>query len=255
MGFLTGISLFSGAGGLDLAARWAGIRTLCYVEYDKWAQGTLISRIREGALDAAPIWDDIKTFDGKPWHGKVDIVFGGFPCQPHSQAGKRERERDERNLWPEFMRIVRECRPPFILGENVQGIVTNGYAIEVMADLEEEGYCVVPTVGYSCAFGGPFPRARVLFIAHSKCLRWKTDKAEKTKHTEGIRQRESVAPMVRIDLGRYGQRTIPQLSRVVNGLAYRMECLKTIGNGVDPYVGYVAFQKILEMAALSQGKK
>lgn len=74
---LSAISLFSGAGGLDIAARWAGIRTVCYVEYDPYAQGVLMSRIRSGDLDDAPIWDDVRTFDGNAWRGKVDIVFFG----------------------------------------------------------------------------------------------------------------------------------------------------------------------------------
>ncbi len=120
MGVLTNLSLFSGAGGLDLGARLVGgIKTVGYVEYDRYAQGVLMSRIRDGGLDDAPIWDDVTTFDARPWRGKVDIVSGGFPCQPHSVAGKRGGAGDKRNLWPDYLRIGRACKPTFALGENL----------------------------------------------------------------------------------------------------------------------------------------
>ena len=90
---LTNLSLFSGAGGLDLAAKWTGkIKTVAYVECDPYAQAVLMSRMRDGQLDDAPIFEDVRTFRGTGLRGSIDIVSGGFPCQPHSQAGERERE-------------------------------------------------------------------------------------------------------------------------------------------------------------------
>lgn len=125
---LSAISLFSGAGGLDLAAKWAGIRTVAYVEWFQYAQAVLISRMRDGGLDEAPLWSDVSAFDGKPWCGKVDIVFGGFPCQDVSIAGKQVgiTEGKRSGLWKEFARIIREVGPRFVLVENVTGLLMGG---------------------------------------------------------------------------------------------------------------------------------
>ena len=99
---LNELSLFSGYGGLSLGLRLAGIqtRTVAYVEWDKYLQEVIKARIRDGALDDAPIWADISTFNGRQFRGVVDIITGGFPCQPHSVAGLQRGANDERNLWP-----------------------------------------------------------------------------------------------------------------------------------------------------------
>ena len=105
MGTYTELSLFSGYGGFSLGLRLAGIpaRTVCYVEWDRYCQRVLQARIADGHLDDAPIWDDIKSFDGRPWCGAVDILSAGFPCQPHSNAGLRRGADDDRNLWPDTL--------------------------------------------------------------------------------------------------------------------------------------------------------
>ncbi len=118
------LGLFAGAGGGLLAGQHLlGHRTVCYVERDPYCIDVLKARIRDGVLDDAPIDDDVRTFDGKPWRGKVDIVSAGFPCQPFSIAGKQQADLDERNLWPDTVRIIREVQPAWILLENVPGLL------------------------------------------------------------------------------------------------------------------------------------
>ena len=124
---LTNLSLFSGAGGLDLGARMVGgFRTVAYVECDPYAQGVLMSRMRDGGLDDAPIFEDVTTFDGRSLAGNVDVVSGGFPCQDVSQAGKRAglKEGTRSGLWSHFARIICETQPRFVLVENVRGLLS-----------------------------------------------------------------------------------------------------------------------------------
>ena len=119
MGLLSGLSLFTGAGGLDLAAESVGIRTVCRVEWSAYRQASLMSRIRGGELFNAPLWDDVTTFDGRPFRGLVDVIFGGDPCQPHSFVGKMSGLEDARWLWPDYLRIIKEVQPRFVIRENV----------------------------------------------------------------------------------------------------------------------------------------
>ena len=128
--------------GFGLGLRLAGldIRTVGYVEIDPYCQQLLQARIEDGHLDYAPIIRDIKAADFRPMAGLVDIITAGFPCQPHSVAGKREGAGDERNLWPDTLRAVSEVGPTYVLLENVPGILTNGYGGTVVGQLSELGY-------------------------------------------------------------------------------------------------------------------
>lgn len=122
------LSLFTGAGGLEVATKLAGgFKTVAYVEYEKYAQDVLVQRIQDGVLDRAPIWPDVRTFDAKPWRGSVDVVVGGFPCQDVSQAGKRTglKEGNRSGLWSEYARIICEVEPKFVLIENVRGLLSS----------------------------------------------------------------------------------------------------------------------------------
>jgi len=124
----TEMSLFSGYGGFSLGLRLAypdaDFRTVAYIEWDKYCQQVIQARIGDGLLDDAPIWDDIKSFDGRPWRGVVDIITAGFPCQPYSNAGLQKRENDPRNLWGDTLRIIREVGPRLVVLENVPGLAT-----------------------------------------------------------------------------------------------------------------------------------
>lgn len=134
------LSLFTGAGGGILGSQLLGHRIVCVVEIDAYCREVLLRRQEEGILKPFPIWDDVRTFDGKPWRGKVDCISAGFPCQPFSVAGKRRGADDERNMWPDTIRIIGEVRPRYALLENVPGLLVSGYMGRIFGDISELGY-------------------------------------------------------------------------------------------------------------------
>ena len=171
----TSINLFSGYGGFDLALRLAGIgsRTVCYVEWDKYCQQVIQARIKDGVLDDAPIWDDVREFDGTPWRGRVDIITASPPCQPYSQAGKLRGSTDPRNLFPDTLRIIGEIQPRRVYVENVPGLNVRpkdgrpAYGSVVVGELAALGYdCRWDTVSAQDA-GAPHLRKRWWLVAHA----------------------------------------------------------------------------------------
>lgn len=163
------LSLCSGGAGLDLGVQLAvpSARTVCFVEYEAFAIAELVRRMEEKELDAAPCWTNIKTFDGKPWRGSVDCVMGGFPCQPHSTAGKRKGATDERNLWPDVARIVAEVTPGVVFLENVPGLVSTGnggFFREVIEDLERLHYQVAACLLAASDIGASHRRQRLFIL-------------------------------------------------------------------------------------------
>ncbi len=158
-------SLFSGIGGFDLAVEWMGWENTFHCEWNEFGQ-----RILKHYWPNAIGYGDITATDFRPHRGKVDIITGGFPCQPYSSAGKRLGKEDDRHLWPEMLRAVREVRPKWVVGENVLGIVNwNGGLVfeEVQADLEAEGYEVQPYVLPAVSVNAPHRRDRVWFVAYA----------------------------------------------------------------------------------------
>jgi DNA (cytosine-5)-methyltransferase 1 len=119
-------------------------------------------------LDACPVWTNLRTFDGRPWRGLLDIVFGGIPCQPHSVAGKRLGEADERNLWPDTLRIVRESEPAYVWLENVGG-AAGFFAARVKPDLETMGYRVEAGLFTAAEVGASHKRERLFLLAYAQC--------------------------------------------------------------------------------------
>lgn len=167
---LHGLSLCAGAGGIDLGLTIAcpGYRTVCYVERESYAAATLVARMEDKALDCAPVWDDVATFDGRPWRGTVDILLGGYPCQPFSVAGKRKGAQDPRHLWPHFARIIGECQPEWVFLENVANHLNLGYR-EVRCELESLGYGVTEGLFTAAEVGAPHKRQRLFVLAHAEC--------------------------------------------------------------------------------------
>lgn len=162
---LTHASLFSGLGGFDLAAEWAGMTTVFNCDFDPFCR-----QILKHHFPHAKQYGNIRTTDFTQWRGRVDVLTGGFPCQPFSVAGKRKGTDDDRYLWPEMLRAIREIRPRWVVGENVLGIVnwSNGLVFEqVCADLEAEGYEVQPYVLPACGVNAPHQRYRTWFVAHA----------------------------------------------------------------------------------------
>lgn len=161
----THLGLFEGIGGFSLAARWAGWKTLAWCEWNEFGQKVLKHHFPE-----AEGFGDITKTDFTKYAGKIDILTGGFPCQPYSAAGKRLGKDDERHLWPEMLRAIREVSPSWVVGENVRGLTNwNGGLVfdEVQADLEAEGYEVLPFLLPACGVGAPHRRDRIWFVAYS----------------------------------------------------------------------------------------
>ncbi len=158
-------SLFSGIGGFDLAAECMGWNNLFHCEINPFAQQVL-----KYYWPNAISHDDITSTDFTIYRGRIDVLSGGFPCQPFSNAGKRQGTADPRHLWPEMLRAIREISPRYVVGENVRGLVNwnGGMVFEmVQADLEAAGYEVLPVLLPACAVGAPHRRDRVWFVAHA----------------------------------------------------------------------------------------
>jgi DNA (cytosine-5)-methyltransferase 1 len=159
-------SLFSGIGGFDLAAEWMGWENVFHCEINDFCQ-QLLKHYYPGSES----YGNIKKTDFRKHRGKIDVLTGGFPCQPFSVAGKRLGKEDERHLWPDMLRAIREIKPTWIVGENVLGITSwNGGMVfeEVQSDLEAEGYEVQPYVLPAAGVGAPHRRDRVWFVAYAQ---------------------------------------------------------------------------------------
>ena len=181
---LTHLSLFSGIGGLDLAAELAGVKTIGQCE---WAEYP--TKVLEKHWPDTPRWKDIRTLTGESFYEKtgrrtVDIISGGFPCQPHSVIGKRLAENDERHLWPEFLRVIREIKPKYVIGENVNGILSTIHE-SICTDLEKENYEVQTYSIPACSVGAHHERYRVCILGISKSeSRFQADTETDTERTQ-----------------------------------------------------------------------
>lgn len=180
------LGLFEGIGGFSLAARWMGWETKAWVEINSFSQSILKKHFPD-----AEGHGDIHTFDGTRWKGEIDLITGGFPCQPFSVAGKREGTNDERYLWDEMFRIIREVKPAFVVGENVYGLVSmedGGTLEKICIDLESEGYKVQPIIIPACSVGAWHKRDRVWIIAYTESQYSYDPELKSTEHSEQPKQ-------------------------------------------------------------------
>lgn len=166
------LSLCSGVGGIELGFKLAApsARTVGYVENEAFACSILEARMQDKTLDEAPIWTDLKTFNGRAWRGKVDCLTGGYPCQPFSVAGKKLAEKDPRHLWPEIKRLITEIEPPICFFENVGGHLRLGFE-QVANDLSSLGYKVKAGLFTAQEVGAPHKRERLFILAYRDSIR------------------------------------------------------------------------------------
>ena len=166
------LALFAGAGGGILGGKLLGWRTVCAVEWEPYPASVLCARQNDGLLPPFPIWDDVQTFDGKPWRGIVDVVSGGFPCQDISAAGKGAGIDGERSgMWKHMARVVSEVRPQYVFVENSPMLVTRGLE-RVIGDLTALGYDTKWTVMGAADVGANHQRDRIWIVAHANNARF-----------------------------------------------------------------------------------
>jgi len=233
----TELSLFSGAGGGLLATKWLlGSTIVGYVERDEYCQKVLRARIRDGLLDDAPIFSDVRTFNGRPYRGRVDCITAGFPCQPFSVAGKRKGADDERNGWPDTIRIIREVQPQFCFLENVPGLLSEYFSV-VLGDLAEAGFDAQWCVLGASDVGANHRRKRLWILADSHKVR--SHDTSPKRELEGKRSCQSCWWAIE-----------PNMGRVAHGVARRVDRLKALGNGQVPLVAKTAFEKMVSECQL-----
>ena len=233
------LHLFAGAGGGILGGILLGHTTVCAVEIEPYCRKVLLQRQRDGILPKFPIWNDVTTFDGTPWRGKVDVVCGGFPCQDISIAGGGAGIEGQRSgLWSEMARIIGEIRPRFAFVENSPMLALRGLG-RVLGDISEMGYDAKWGVVGAIDAGAPHRRDRIWIVADAE-----------VKGLEGHRNDTAFA-VARSKQGYAGAvcgtdgawwDSEPDLGRVAHGVANRVDRIKAIGNGQVPAVAALAFQ-------------
>jgi len=258
-------SLFSGIGGFDLAAERAGCTNVFQVENDPWCQEILKKNFPSVAR-----YGDITQFNTKPYANKIDLLTGGFPCQPFSIAGKQKGKADNRYLWPEMLKVIREIKPKFIIGENVFGIIKLALD-QVLSDLEDSGYATETFVIPACSQNAPHRRDRVWIIAYQKRIqnkliryyhslekgsRSKDSKTMVLSNTTSQRwQKRQHAQNHGKSLRHYRRttkswnywKTKPTMGRVLDGVSHRLDRIKGLGNAIVPQVAEEIIKGIVDL--------
>ena len=275
-------SVFTGIGGFDLAAEWMGWENVFQVEIDKYC-----NKLLKQNFPKTKQYGDIKTFDAKSYKRKIDILTGGFPCQPFSIAGERNGASDNRFLWKEMLRVIKEVEPKFVVGENVPGIITMELA-NILASLEDAGYKTESFVIPACSTTAPHKRERVWILAYSDrfgCYNEQDEfdkisqdeirqlQIEKQKRfTEQCGVGESGISKISADTSGVGQQrglqkkkrglqrksgrldrefayipdwrnfpVAPALCGKSDGVSYRVDRIKALGNAIVPQVAFNIF--------------
>jgi DNA (cytosine-5)-methyltransferase 1 len=294
-----GLAICAGGGGLELGLSLAlgdDYRCLCYVEREAYAAATLVKRMGEGWLDTAPVWDNLDTFTGdvvRPFVGRIDLLAGGIPCQPHSTAGQQRGAGDERDLWPQTARLIREIHPGSVFLENVPPIARY-YWERIRPELRDMGYETTEGIFSAAEVGANHRRERFFVLAYrhgeqSHLLEWAA-RAESLRSSHALAHPEGLGYTTGRESGRAeethprsqlagadvsdaqgeqdrgvlvgelspnpspsgngtGQTnwwaTEPDVGRVANGVAHRVDRLRLTGNGVVPLQAAYAFTTLL----------
>jgi DNA (cytosine-5)-methyltransferase 1 len=261
------LDLFSGIGGFALAARWMGWETIQFVEIDKFCQKVLNKNFPN-----VPIHGDIKTFNGTALRGTVDILTGGFPCQPFSVAGKQNGKEDSRYLWPEMLRVIGEIQPTVVVGENVSG--SWQLVDEICSSLEVKGYTTEPIGIDAASIGAQHRRLRYWFVAYThsskpctigednaKVLRLQEEKRQ-SEYSSIVLGRDTIEAFTNIEHERRQEQRITTkfksnpivpsvqrgtksgMVRRVHGIPNRVDRIKSLGNAIVPQVAFEIFKAI-----------
>ena len=234
----THLDLFSGIGGFALAAGWAGFTTVGFVENENYPR-----RILGKQFPGIPIHSDIHDFDATPFRG-VDLITGGFPCQPFSAAGKQRGKEDDRWLWKEMLRVVVEAQPTWVLAENVAGII-NMALDEVLLDLEAQDYATATVILPACSQNALHRRDRVWIIARnvgnsdSKRCQGQQVCVQQGRQDQPRSETSWAGPDVAYErIGSSYWEIEPAVGRVADGIPNRVDRLKGLGNAIVPQVAY-----------------
>jgi DNA (cytosine-5)-methyltransferase 1 len=233
------LHLFAGAGGGILGGILLGHTCVCAVEIEPYCRKVLLQRQRDGCLPRFPIWDDVRTFDGKPWNGKVDVVCSGFPCQRHSDIGKLHGSSGF-DGWPDTFRVIGECLPDYVFLENVPAILSGYWGI-AMRDLAVMGYDCKWGVFSACAIGAPHTRKRLFCVAHSRSVRQQKSEYRLAEHKEARRSAVSTSTDSTAWISRLDK---PTVSNRPDGMAGYVGELTAIGNGQVPAVVKLAWETL-----------
>ena len=252
------LALFSGAGGGILGGKLLGWRTVCAVEWEPYPASVLCARQNDGLLENFPIWDDVQTFDGKPWRGIVDVISGGFPCQDISCAGKGAGITGKRSgMWTEFARIISEVRPQYVFVENSPMLTARGLGT-VLGDLASMGFDAEWGVLSAADVGANHKRERIWILAYSVPAgeRGVERKGKNESHVmaysnstrcEGFwKSTERGTKEISLPSLQSWWATEPNVGRVADGVAARVDRLKAIGNGQVPLCAATAFKLLKE---------
>ena len=257
------LSLFTGAAGGLLGTHLLGWTPIGYVEWDAYCQQVIAARIRDGMLPIAPIFTDVREFiqsgAAAEYRGVADVVTGGFPCQPHSVAGKQLGADDPRDMWPAMAEVVRVVRPRYVFAENVPGILSSGYFGAVIRDLAACGYCVHWRILSAAEMGAPHLRKRLWIVAHANSNNGGTGGMGENTWTNGRNITSRCSPNVAHAQSKQGGRVQqpelqpdtgaggwwkvePPLGRVADGVADSVDQLRALGNGQVATVAAAAWR-------------
>ncbi len=247
------LSLFTGAGGGLLGTKLLGWEPIGYVEFNDYCQRVIKQRIIDGVLPNAPIFGDIRAFISEgyaeAYQGLVDVITGGFPCQPFSNAGKRLGADDHRNMWPATIDCIRIIRPRYTFLENVPGLVTSGYFGTILSDLHQSGYDCRWRILSAAEMGAPHKRDRLWLMANTTSFRCSKNKEQHGHGNRSVSAKKIERWMLELErMDSDGKDSIirHRLSsgdrRGDDGLAIDMDRLKAIGNGQVPTVAATAWR-------------
>lgn len=264
-------SLFTGLGGFDLAAKWMNWTNIFQCEIDRYCQRLLTQNFPETLL-----YEDIRKTDFTIWRGYINVLTGGFPCQPFSVAGKRQGRFDSRHLWPQMLRAIREIYPTWIVGENVPGLVNWDGGIvyeEIINELETEGYQTHSFIIPAASLGAPHLRERIFIIGHRQqsnekaesqsniCQQvinsiseiWPTSNTNSDQRFEGRgypkRSKKTKGNISKCNSSGIWDtwKDFPSQSAILranDGIPYRVDRIKALGNAIVPQIAYGIFKAI-----------